>query len=74
MQKSHHYSRARLLKQLENVRVMVSSQIPEILSLHQASAGKKWGDLKHDILSTKSIEKDLAGLSSEIQFTYWWYS
>ena len=59
LQKSHHYSRARLLKQLENVRVMVSSQIPEILSLHQASAGKKWGDLKHDILSTKSIEKDL---------------
>ncbi len=59
LQKSHHYRRARLLKQLQSVRVMVSSRIPEIISLYKANCGKKWGDLKHDILATKPIEKDL---------------
>ena len=59
LQKSHHYHRARLLSQLQPVRVMVSSRIPEIISLYKASYGKKWGDLKHDILSTQPIEKDL---------------
>ncbi|MGB3638334.1 MAG: GH3 auxin-responsive promoter family protein [Rivularia sp. (in: cyanobacteria)] len=59
LQKSHHYRKARLLEQLQSARVMVSSQIPEIISLYKTSSGKKWGDLKHDILSTKPIEKDL---------------
>ena len=59
LQKSHHYRRARLLQQLESVRVMVSEQIPEIISLYKANYGKKWGDLKHDILSTKPMSKDL---------------
>ncbi|MGB6295770.1 MAG: GH3 auxin-responsive promoter family protein [Rivularia sp. (in: cyanobacteria)] len=59
LQKSHHYRQARLLEQLQSVRVMVSSKIPEIISLYKTSSGKKWGDLKHDILSTKPIEKDL---------------
>lgn len=59
LQKSHHYRQARLLKQLQSVRVLVSSQIPEIISLYKTSSGKKWGDLKHDILSTQPIETDL---------------
>lgn len=59
LQKSHHYRKARLLEQLQSVRVMVSSKIPEIISLDKASSGKKWGDLKHEILSTKPIEKEL---------------
>ncbi len=59
LQKSHHYHRARQLEQLQPVQVMVSSQIPEIISLYKAKSGKKWGDLKHDILSSKPIEKDL---------------
>ncbi len=59
LQKSHHYRKARLLEQLQSVRVLVSSQIPEIISLYKTSSGKKWGDLKHEILSTKPIEKDL---------------
>lgn len=59
LQKSHHYRRARLLEQLQSVRVMVSPRIPEIISLYKASFGKKWGDLKHDILSTQPIEIDL---------------
>lgn len=59
LQKSHHYRQARLLEQLESVQVMVSSKIPEIISLYKTSSGKKWGDLKYDILSTQPIEKDL---------------
>ena len=59
LQKSHHYRQARLLKQLQSVRVIVSSRIPEIISLYKAKSGKKWGDLKHDILSIKPIEKEL---------------
>ncbi|MCJ8278920.1 MAG: GH3 auxin-responsive promoter family protein [Rivularia sp. ALOHA_DT_140] len=59
LQKSHHYHRARLLGQLQPVQVMVSPQIPEIISLYKTKSGKKWGDLKHDILSTQPIEKDL---------------
>ena len=59
LQKSHHYRRARLLKQLQAVRVLVSERIPEIISLYQANSGKKWGDLKHDILSPKPMEQDL---------------
>ena len=45
--------------QLEPVKVMVSSQIPEIISLYKSKSGKKWGDIKHDILETKPIEKEL---------------
>jgi len=59
LQKSYHYGRARLLGQLEPVKVMVSSQIPEIISLYKSKSGKKWGDIKHDILSTRPIEKEL---------------
>ncbi len=59
LQKSHHYRRARLLEQLESARVIVSSQIPEIISLYKAKSGKKWGDLKHDILATQPIDKEL---------------
>ncbi len=59
LQKSHHYRQARLLEQLQSVRVIVSSRIPEIVSLHKTKSGKKWGDLKHDILSNQPIEKDL---------------
>lgn len=59
LQKSHHYRRARLLNQLQAVRVMVSERIPEIISLYQTNSGKKWGDLKYDILSTKPMDTDL---------------
>ena len=59
LQKSHHYRQARLLEQLQSVQVMVSKRIPEIISLYKTSSGKKWGDLKHDILSNQPIDKDL---------------
>ncbi|MEB3215306.1 MAG: GH3 auxin-responsive promoter family protein [Nostocales cyanobacterium 94392] len=59
LQKSYHYHRARLLEQLQTVQVMISSKIPEIISLYKTNSGKKWGDLKHDILATQPIEKEL---------------
>ncbi|MEO1427468.1 MAG: GH3 auxin-responsive promoter family protein [Cyanobacteria bacterium J06633_8] len=59
LQKSHHYRRARLLEQLETARVLISPKIPEIISLHKTSYGKKWGDLKHDILVSQPIENKL---------------
>ncbi|MBW4668646.1 MAG: GH3 auxin-responsive promoter family protein [Cyanomargarita calcarea GSE-NOS-MK-12-04C] len=59
LQESPQYRHARLLGQLNPVRVLVSSQIPEIITLYQTRNGKKWGDLKHEILATIPIEIDL---------------
>lgn len=59
LQKSYHYHRARLLEQLQPAQVMISSKIPEIISLYKTNSGKKWGDLKHDILTTQPIAKEL---------------
>ncbi|MBW4609203.1 MAG: GH3 auxin-responsive promoter family protein [Hassallia sp. WJT32-NPBG1] len=59
LQQSPQYRHARLLNQLQPVRVLVSSRIPEIIALYKTRSGKKWGDLKHDILSTTPIESEL---------------
>jgi GH3 auxin-responsive promoter len=65
LQQSPQYRYARLLNQLQPVRVLVSSQIPEIVALYKTRSGKKWGDLKHDILSTTPIESELLALIGE---------
>ncbi|MCV3215902.1 GH3 auxin-responsive promoter family protein [Plectonema radiosum NIES-515] len=65
LQQSPQYRHARLLNQLQPVRVLVSSQIPEIVALYKTRSGKKWGDLKHDILSTTPIESELLALIGE---------
>lgn len=59
LQQSPQYRHARLLNQLQPVRVLVSSRIPEIIALFKTRSGKKWGDLKHDILSTTPIDEEL---------------
>jgi GH3 auxin-responsive promoter len=59
LQQSPQYRYARLLNQLQPVRVLVSSRIPEIIALYKTRSGKKWGDLKHDILSTTPIDLEL---------------
>lgn len=59
LQQSPQYRHARLLNQLQPVRVLVSSRIPEIIALYKTRSSKKWGDLKHDILSTTPIESEL---------------
>jgi hypothetical protein len=59
LQESPQYRHARLLGQLNSVRVLVSLQIPEIITLYKTRNGKKWGDLKHEILATIPIEIDL---------------
>jgi GH3 auxin-responsive promoter len=59
LQESPQYRHARLLGQLNPVRVLVSSQIPEIITLYKMRNGKQWGDLKHEILATIPIEIDL---------------
>jgi hypothetical protein len=55
---SPQYYHARLLGQLNCPRVLISPRIPEIVSLYKAQS-QKWGDLKHDLLSTTPIELDL---------------
>jgi hypothetical protein len=65
LQQSPQYRYARLLNQLQPVRVLVSSRIPEIVALYKMRSGKKWGDLKHDILSTTPIESELLALIAE---------
>jgi GH3 auxin-responsive promoter len=58
LQESPHYRQARLLGQLQPVRLLVSSQIPEILTMYKMQSGK-WGDLKHEILVTTPIAPEL---------------
>ncbi|MBF2009260.1 MAG: GH3 auxin-responsive promoter family protein [Chlorogloeopsis fritschii C42_A2020_084] len=59
LQQSPQYRHARLLGQLTSVRVLVHSRIHEIITLHKTRSGKKWGDLKHEILSTTPIDQEL---------------
>ena len=59
LQESPQYKHARLLGQLQSVRVIVHPLVSEIISLHKVSLGKKWGDLKHDVLVTTAIEEEL---------------
>ncbi len=58
LQQSPHYRQARLLGQLQPVRLLVSPQIPEIVTMYKMQSGK-WGDLKHEILATTPIAEDL---------------
>jgi hypothetical protein len=59
LMRSPHYRQARLLGQLSEVRVLVSRQIPDILTAYKTQSGIKWGDIKHQILVTTPIEEDL---------------
>ncbi|BAZ14946.1 GH3 auxin-responsive promoter [Calothrix sp. NIES-4071] len=59
LQQSHQYRHARLLGQLAPPQIIVNPRVAEILSLHKTRSGKKWGDLKHDILGTAPISKEL---------------
>ncbi|MBD2013259.1 GH3 auxin-responsive promoter family protein [Microcoleus sp. FACHB-53] len=59
LHQSPHYRHARLLGQLSSVQVLVSQQIPEILTSQRIASGKKWGDIKHSLLCERPIEEDL---------------
>jgi hypothetical protein len=59
LQRSPHYQYARLLGQLQVPKVLASPNIPEIISHYKISCGKKWGDIKHDILVNQPIDSDL---------------
>jgi hypothetical protein len=59
LQRSPHYKYARLLGQLQPPKVFASPDIPEIISHYKISSGKKWGDIKHDILVNQPIDSDL---------------
>ncbi len=62
LQRSQHYQYARLLGQLQVPKVLASPHIPEIISHYKISSGKKWGDIKHDILVNQPIDNDLLKL------------
>lgn len=59
LNQSPHYRHARLLGQLSPVQVLVSQQIPEILTNQRIASGKKWGDIKHSLLCDRPIEEEL---------------
>ena len=59
LHQSPHYRHARLLGQLSPVQVLVSQQIPEILTSQRIASGKKWGDIKHSLLCDRPIEEEL---------------
>jgi hypothetical protein len=50
LQKTYHYRQARLLGQLAPVRVFISSDIADLIVKCQIESGKKWGDIKHQII------------------------
>jgi hypothetical protein len=54
---SPHYHHARLLGQLAPVKVWVSSTIQELVTQQQIQTGKKWGDIKYEILATQPFFK-----------------
>jgi len=53
---SPHYQHARLLGQLAPAQVLASEHIPEALTQAKIRSGRKWGDIKHDILTTTTID------------------
>lgn len=59
LHQSPQYHYARLLGQLSPVEVLVSQQIPEILTNQGIASGKKWGDIKHSLLYFQAIEEEL---------------
>lgn len=59
LSRSPHYHYARRLGQLKEVRVLVSKQIPETVTLYRTRFGAKWGDIKHQILVTTPLEEEL---------------
>ena len=69
LMRSHHYKKARLLGQLSPVRVIVSTQIPETLTMYKTQSGSNWGDLKHQLLVTKPIEEKLLVELEQLSYT-----
>ncbi|MEH1804187.1 GH3 family domain-containing protein [Nostoc sp.] len=59
LSESYHYKRARSLGQLAPPKVLISSQIPEILVSHRIRTGSIWGGIKHPILATSPISTEL---------------
>ncbi|MCT7981592.1 GH3 auxin-responsive promoter family protein [Laspinema olomoucense] len=59
LMRSPHYRHARLLGQLDCPRVFISKEIPHSLIRYRTQSGKKWGDLKPEILATVPIESQL---------------
>jgi hypothetical protein len=58
LRRSHHYRYARLLGQLLPARVLVSPQIPDLMTAYYMRLGRKWGDIKHQILVPQAIEPE----------------
>lgn len=59
LMRSPHYRHARLLGQLAPPRVFISKEIPHALIRYRTQSGKKWGDLKPEILATAPIDSQL---------------
>lgn len=66
LQQSPQYRHARLLGQLAPASIIVNPHAAEILSLHKTRSGKKWGDLKHDILNTAPVNRELLSELSNV--------
>ncbi|HEY9694639.1 MAG TPA: GH3 auxin-responsive promoter family protein [Oculatellaceae cyanobacterium] len=62
LMRSHHYQQARLLGQLSPPQVLISEQIPEIITNYKIRQGMKWGDIKHQLLVTTPIDQELLNL------------
>lgn len=66
LSQSPHYRHARLLGQISPARVLLSRRIPEIAIAYRMRFGRKWGDMKHQILAIAPIEEELLTLLEKV--------
>ncbi|MFW6296603.1 MAG: GH3 family domain-containing protein [Halothece sp.] len=56
LSQSYHYNQARLLGQLSPAKVIISPEIPDKVTQYHIDSGKKWGNIKHQLLVTTPIK------------------
>ncbi|MBD2194977.1 MULTISPECIES: GH3 family domain-containing protein [Calothrix] len=56
---SYHYNLARSLGQLAPPEVLISAQIPELLTSIRLQKGSIWGGIKHPILATTAMSQEI---------------
>ncbi|MEB3831430.1 GH3 family domain-containing protein [Phormidium sp. CCY1219] len=57
LMRSPHYCKARAIGQLSAARVLISPQMPNRMAQYRTDGGKKWGDLKPEVLAIAPIEE-----------------
>jgi hypothetical protein len=60
LQEAYHYRQARLLGQLAPLQVFISPDVADLVIQYQINSGKKWGDIKHQIILPPVTNSEMA--------------